>query len=287
MTKVYSDIFYESPDGLTLYARDYGPNSDKPVLLCLHGLSRNSADFHELALYLRSDFRIISVDQRGRGRSDYDSNTDNYRPDIYCGDMFALLEHLNLKEVIAIGTSMGGIMTMMMAAMRPSIFRAAIINDIGPEIDDAGLNRIKGYVGKTGVFESWDAAVAALKDQGQDIFLDFTDTDWLAFAHRTCEPIEGGQVKFAYDPAISKPFKSDDTASAPVDMWPIFAALNPIPVMTIRGQGSDILSSKTLSAMQKAHPNFTAVEIPRVGHAPLLTEHESLLAIDRFLKAFL
>ena len=285
MIKEFEDIFYSRPDGLTLYARDYGPYSEKPVLFCMHGLTRNSTDFHALALHLKNYFRVISVDQRGRGRSDSDPVSTNYRADIYCEDMFALLRQLNLTGVTAIGTSMGGIMTMMMAAMQPGIFNAAIINDIGPEINPAGIERIKGYVGGAGPFESWAAAAAALKAQGPDVFPDYTEEDWMAFARRTCVETEQGEVDFIYDPAISEPFKNDDTAAAPVDMWPIFKALADIPVLSIRGALSDILTAETVRKMAQLHPDFTSVEISNIGHAPMLDEPESLAAIDAFLKA--
>jgi len=284
LTEAFEDIFYRSDDGLSLYARDYGSNSNSPVVLCMHGLTRNSSDFHSLALTLKDDFRVISVDQRGRGRSDYDSDSTNYRPDIYCGDMLSLLPSLDLNQVIAIGTSMGGIMAMMMAAQRPGIFTKIILNDIGPEIDPAGLARIKGYIGVTRPFKNWAAATSAVKAQGPEIFPDYTDEDWKKFARRTCVELPDGRVDFAYDPMISEPIQSDDTVTEPVDMWPMFRALHNVPVLTIRGSLSDILSGETVQKMSLLHPEFSSVEIPRVGHAPMLDEPESLKAIDEFLK---
>ncbi|WP_416877133.1 alpha/beta fold hydrolase [Litorimonas sp.] len=287
MTKPYHDIFYKSPDGLTLYARDYDDGAGKPVILAMHGLTRNSADFHELALHLRNRFRVVAVDQRGRGRSDYDADSSQYRPDIYCADMFHLLEYLDLKEVISIGTSMGGLMTMIMASQKPEIFRAAIINDIGPEIAPEGLKRIKGYVGVSRDFASWDEAAEAIKiQQSPDVFPLYTTQDWMAFAKRVCKQTLERRIEFAYDPALANPFKEDDTVSAPVDMWPFFTGLKSIPVLTFRGERSDILSAETLEKMAQLHPDFTAVTIPDIGHAPILTEPESLVAIDSFLKPF-
>lgn len=250
----------------------------------MHGLTRNSADFHNLAVKLKDRYRVVSVDQRGRGQSDYDSNPKNYRPDIYCADMFALLKFLDVQKVIAIGTSMGGLMTMMMSALKPGVFTAAIINDIGPEIDTAGLERIKGYVGGARSFANWAAAKDAIKAQGPDVFPDYTDEDWADFARRTCRQTNDGQIEFAYDPAISQPFKADDAAAAPPNLWPIFDTLGSIPVLIIRGATSDILSPETLIKMQTRHPNCAAVEIPRIGHAPMLDEAESLVAIQSFLE---
>lgn len=287
LTKPYHDISYKSPDGLTLYARDYDDGAGKPVILAMHGLTRNSADFHDLALHLIDRFRVITVDQRGRGRSDYDPNPSQYCPDIYCADMFHLLEHLGLKRVISIGTSMGGLMTMIMASQKPEIFRAAIINDIGPEIAPEGLERIKGYVGVSRDFASWEEAAEAIKiQQSPEVFPLYTTQDWMAFARRVCKQTPEGRIEFAYDPALANPFKKDNTDSAPVDLWPFFTGLKSIPVLTFRGERSDILLAETLEKMAQLHPNFTAVTIPDIGHAPILTEPESLVAIDSFLKPF-
>ncbi len=148
----YRDLWYQSPDGLKLYARDYpGPaGSTLPPALCMHGLTRNSADFAALADQLSASRRVLSVDQRGRGLSDYDSNTNNYTPATYVQDMFALLDGEGIDRVVLVGTSMGGLMSFLMAAMQPERIAAMIINDIGPEIDPTGLARIQGYVGKSG-----------------------------------------------------------------------------------------------------------------------------------------
>lgn len=286
LTKNYQDIFYKSPDGLSLYARDYDPGADKPVILGLHGLTRNSADFHDLALHLSDRFRVITADQRGRGLSEYDSDPTRYRPDIYCADMFRLLDHLKLEKVISIGTSMGGLMTMIMASQKPDIFRAAIINDIGPEIDPKGLERIKGYVGASREFSSWEESADAIRaQQGTDVFPLYTFEDWLAFAKRVCLEKADGRIEFAYDPALANPFKEEEGVSAPVEMWPVFAGLKDIPVLTIRGERSDILSEDTLNKMARRHPNLKTITIPNIGHAPILTEPKSLSAIDNFLES--
>lgn len=287
LTETYQDIFYKSSDGLTLYARDYDDGIDKPVVLAMHGLTRNSADFHELALHLKDRFRVVAVDQRGRGRSDYDPDPSQYRPDIYCSDMFHLLELLGLRKVISIGTSMGGLMTMMMASQQPEIFRAAIINDIGPEIAPEGLDRITGYVGATRNFASWEEAADAIEiQQSAEVFPIYTAKDWMAFAKRVCKETAEGRIEFAYDPALANPFKADQTASSPVDMWPFFDGLKSVPVLTIRGERSDILSAETLEKMRQSHPDFKGVIIPDIGHAPILTEPESLTEIDAFLESF-
>ena len=157
----YTDVWYQSTDGLKLYARDYpcraGGVAQKATILCMHGLTRNSADFAGLAEHLSERFHVLSVDQRGRGRSEYDSVTSNYTPIIYVQDMFTLLDHLGLGEVILVGTSMGGLMSMLMAAMQPGRVRAIVLNDIGPELDPRGLERIKSYVGKSRPVSNWES----------------------------------------------------------------------------------------------------------------------------------
>ena len=285
MTRVrtYSDIRYRSPDGLSLYARDYAGQGHGLPLLCMHGLSRNSADF-EMMAELLPDYRIISVDQRGRGDSDWDPDKSNYRPDVYCQDMFTLLDNLGLDKVVAIGTSMGGLMTMMMAQMRPGVFRAAVINDIGPEIDTKGLARLRGYVGTSPDFDSWDAAAVSVKMQGPDIFPEFRDADWLAFARRTCRETPDKRIKFNYDPAIGEGVKGARPGAVSPDLWPVFAALDDVPLLLIRGETSDILPESTAHRMADRHPDCRLVTIGGRGHAPLLDEPDAIRAMSGFLE---
>lgn len=283
MTRPFSDHRYRSSDGLSLYARLYEAATDKLPLLCMHGLSRNSADFHDLVSHL-TDRTVISVDQRGRGKSDYDPDPSNYRPDRYCEDMLTLLDGLGYDRVIAIGTSMGGLMTFILAQMRPGLFAGAVINDIGPEIEEAGLTRLRSYVGKSHIFEGWDGAAEAIKAQGPDIFPDFSDADWLAFAGRVCELTEDGRVRFSYDPAISNGLAESDPTAAPPDLWPLFVGSYPFPMLVLRGETSDILSEQTATRMAKDRHQTRLVTIPNRGHAPTLTEPTSLAAIRGFLK---
>lgn len=283
MTRPFSDHTYQSSDGLSLYARLYEAQTDKLPLLCMHGLSRNSADFHDLVTHL-TDRPVISVDQRGRGKSAYDPDPSNYRPDRYCEDMLTLLDGLGHDRVIAIGTSMGGLMTFILAQMRPSLFAGAVINDIGPEIEETGLARLRSYVGKSHDFDDWEEAAKAIKAQGPDIFPDFTDADWLAFARRVCELTDDGRVRFSYDPAISNGLAENDPTAAPPDLWPLFLRSDDFPMLILRGETSDILSEATATRMAKERPKTRLVTVPNRGHAPTLTEPTSLAAIRGFLK---
>ncbi|PHR91762.1 MAG: alpha/beta hydrolase [Robiginitomaculum sp.] len=287
MTDPYEDVYYQSEDGLRLYARDSGSVSSAQTLLCMHGLTRNAADFAKIAERYRDKYRVVSVDQRGRGRSAYDPNSQNYQPDVYCRDMFRLIDHLELGNIVAIGTSMGGLMAMIMAATQPDVFKGVVLNDIGPVVDPVGIARIQSYVGKVGPFANWAEAEASIKGQGQDVFPDYTDADWADFARRVCEERSDGRVHFAYDKAISAGAKSDAPSIVPPDLWPAFKFLVGTPMLVVRGATSDILARKTVEEMQACHPNLKAVDIPRVGHAPMLDEPVAVTALDDFLEGLL
>lgn len=286
----YHDILYQSHDGLTLYARDYpclkGPEQpviEQPVIMCWHGLTRNSADFEDLAQHLQKSFRVICPDQRGRGRSDYDNDSANYALPVYCRDMLTLTQHLKLSQIIVIGTSMGGLMAMGLTAFAPGLIEATVLNDIGPDIDPEGLAHIKTYVGKAPLFADWQKAATAVKITNVHAFPAYTDNDWLAFAKRVCVQTDEG-VQLAYDPRIAEPIMAQDTAAAPPDLWPLFLALLEKPVLVVRAEHSNLLSRDTYEAMVKAGVN--GVIVKGVGHAPMLNEIQSVRAIDSFLRGF-
>lgn len=256
-----------------------------PALLLMHGLTRNGADFEPLARHLAGQYRLIAPDQRGRGLSDRDADPANYRPDVYVGDMFALLDGLGLATVTTIGTSMGGLVAMVMNAMRPGVFDALVFNDVGPELDPAGLARIGGYVGPSGPMHSWQEAAERSRAINGAALPYLDDADWLAFARRTCAEQPDGTIAFDYDPAIAQAFaKTDPPAEAP-DLWPLWSALDGKPVLVVRGANSDLLSQAILGKMAERHSGpYASAEIPRAGHAPLLDEPEALAAILPFLK---
>ena len=279
----YRDHWYATRDGLRLYARDYAHPSPRATVLCMHGLSRNSADFEDLCPVLARDCRVIAVDQRGRGRSQYDPHPANYQPGTYVQDMFELLSGLGIGEVIAVGTSMGGLMTMIMAALRPGLLRGAVLNDIGPVIEREGLERIKSYVGKVAPPTDWQDAVAIQRRINGAAFPDFADADWQRFVRRTFREGPAGLPVPAYDPAIAQAMDS----AAPPDLWPAFEALGGVPTLVIRGELSDILSAACVAAMRERKPDLVSAEIPRRGHAPMLDEPESLTAIRGFFAGVL
>jgi len=276
---------YTAPDGVKTWYRRYegAGGAQKTPVICLHGLTRNSRDFEDVAPRIAASGRtVIAVDVRGRGRSSHDPDPDNYHPGTYVSDVLGLLDSLSVSPVISLGTSMGGLMTMMIAAARPGLLKGAVLNDIGPEIDPAGLKRIQGYVGGSGAFKSWDEAAQAVRAINAAAFPDETGAAfWLAFARRVCRETDAGEIVLDYDPAIAKPVKSGDVA--PPDLWPFFDALAPLPLLLVRGALTDLLAQRCVEEMQRRSPHMKHVDVPRVGHAPLLTEPEARAAIDAFL----
>lgn len=276
----YTDTYYPSSDGLKLYARDYAHADPRATLLCMHGLSRNSADFSALCAELNDHYRIISVDQRGRGRSEYDSDPANYNPQVYVRDMITLLDHLGIEKVIAIGTSMGGVISMAMAATAAKRLAGVVLNDIGPEIDPTGIERIRGYVGLLPPVSNWADAAAQVRSTNAIAFSDYDDADWAAFARNVYIENDAGIPVLAHDPAIATSLQKNNV---PVDMWGAFDAMASLPVLVIRGATSDILHPDCVAAMRRRRPDLATVEVPGRGHAPMLDEPEALTAIRQFL----
>ena len=272
-----------TPDGPAVYARDYAaPGMGLPVL-CLHGLTRNSADFEQVAPRIAAlGRRVVAIDARGRGKSDNDPDATRYRPDVYVGDVLRVLDTLGLPRAVFLGTSMGGIMTMLAATIAPDRVAAAILNDIGTEVDPVGLKRIASYVGKAGPFASWDEMNAAAKASQSVAFPDKDDAFWRNFARRVARERSDGKVEFSYDPAIANAFAAAP-AGPPPSMMPLFAALKETPVLLVRGAISDLLSRETVAAMKQAKPDLDFVEVPKVGHAPILEEPEAWNALAAFL----
>ncbi len=278
----YTDYWYQSDNDLRLYARDYAHPTPRATVLCMHGLSRNSADFAELSEALQQDFRVIAVDQRGRGRSAYDPDPANYSPLVYVRDMFTLLDSLAIPRAIVIGTSMGGIMSLIMAAQQPARFAAVVLNDIGPVIDPVGLDRIRRYVGKVPPVASWAAAIAQVRDLNAPIFPDWQAADWERFTRKLYREDAQGVPQLAYDPAIAISIQAS-AETPPIDLWPAFAALAKIPTLVIRGATSDILAAACVAEMQQRKPDLVTIEVPNRGHAPMLDEAVARAAVLQFL----
>ncbi|WFL77560.1 alpha/beta hydrolase [Altererythrobacter arenosus] len=285
MDQPYSDGYWTSPDDLTLHYRDYaGPEdaASRAPVICMHGLTRNARDFAPLAEHIAQHRRVIVPEMRGRGLSDYAKDSATYNPLTYVGDVAALLAEQKIERFVAIGTSLGGLMTMLIAATDPSKIVGAVLNDIGPEVNPDGIERIKGYVGHGRSFPTWIHAARAIKETQEVAFPDFTLDDWIDAAKRGMVLGQNGRISFDYDMAIAEPFRIPGNA-APPDLWPAFEALGGAPVVLLRGELSDLLSDTTVQQMKTRHPDMTAVTVARVGHAPTLDEPESRAAIDALL----
>lgn len=281
---------WTSADGLTLRYRDYRQSDeardqghgDRPAILCIPGLTRNARDFEPIADSFAGEWRVICVDLRGRGKSEYAKDSATYTPVHYAQDIAALLDQAGLKKVVAIGTSLGGIVTMLLAMQHGERIAGAVLNDIGPVIEPKGLDRIRDYVGLGRSFPTWMHAARALRDQTGAAYPDFGLSDWLALAKRLMCVSGSGRVVFDYDVKIAEPFHAP-AAEGAVDMWPALRALSGCPVLALRGELSDILSAETLSRMAQEVPGLDAVTVPRTGHAPTLEEPAASEAIARLL----
>ena len=279
---VYADRFFTIRDGLKLHYRDYPGDPAKPPLLCLPGLTRNSKDFDEFADHHSPRFRVLALDFRGRGRSDYDPVPARYIPPTYAFDVIELLDQLAIPQAIFVGTSLGGLVTMAVAVLAPQRIAAAILNDVGPELTDDGLDRIRSYVGRDLRFANWDEAAAKIAANNAGKFDGYEREDWLRMAKRNMRE-ENGAILFDYDMAIAEPFETVGPTPE-VDMWPLFAALAQKPLLAIRGDNSDLVSAEAFEKMKAAAPAMRSLVVQGVGHAPQLSELEAVGAIDSFLE---
>ena len=279
----YSDCYWQSRDGLKLHYRDYAGRADRPPLVCMPGLTRNARDFENLAARLAGEWRVICPDLRGRGDSAYAKDSATYNPLQYVEDIALLLEQEGIGRFVAFGTSLGGLMTMLMALGDASRLAGVLLNDVGPELSSEGLERIRGYVGQGRSFPTWMHAARSLEEAQGAVFPDYDLKDWLAMAKR-CMTVGGnGRIVFDYDMKIAEPITQPADAAA-VDMWPAFAALDGRPVLLLRGALSDILSAPVVKKMAGKLSDCESVTVPRVGHAPMLSEPKAVAAIDRLLE---
>ena len=280
----FEDRFWSSRDGLKLHFRDYpGPEQGGGVpVLCLHGLTRNARDFDVLAPRLAKRQRVICPDMRGRGDSEYARDAASYTPAQYCEDVLELLEQEGIGRFVAIGTSLGGLMTMGLATVIPGRIAGAVINDVGPRLEAAGLERILDYVGQGRNYPTWVHAARGIEatqgaaHPGQP--LDF----WIGTAKRLMTLTSNGRIVFDYDMKIAEPFREFDIGNQP-DLWPAWDALAGRPVLILRGALSELLSAATMADMLRRVPGAEAVTLGDVGHAPTLDEPEAVAAIERLL----
>jgi pimeloyl-ACP methyl ester carboxylesterase len=282
-----NSLFVSAQDGLRLHVRAHGARTNRALpVVCLPGLARTTADFDTLALALASDRegprRVLALDYRGRGKSDYDRKAANYNLQVELADVLCVLTAVGIGRAAFVGTSRGGILTMLLAVARPTAIAGCVLNDIGPVIDLEGLMRIKSYVGKLPQLSDFPAAADALRRRFANQFPKWSGDDWLIFARQTFKDA-GGRLVPDYDPKLATILEAIGPAQPLPTLWKEFDALGRVPVMVIRGANSDILSQATVEAMRKRRRALEVVEVPDEGHAPRLAGSLTIGRIATFI----
>jgi len=278
----YENRYWWSNDGLRLHYREYPGPADRPPILCLPGLTRNARDYHDLALCLSPDWRVIAIDLRGRGDSGYAKDPMSYVPLTYVQDVEALFRELDVTRYVAIGTSLGGIVAMLLAGTARERLAGLVLNDVGPEIMPEGLSRIRGYVGKSNTWPTWLHAARAVAEANESVYPDFQLEDWLAMAKRLYRLNSAGRIVLDYDMKIAEPFRVPGNEAGP-DMWRALDGLRTVPTVLVRGATSDVLAASVAERMAGVLEQGELVTIAATGHAPTLDEPEAIAAIDRLL----
>lgn len=294
---MFTEHHYQSSDGLDLYYRSYG--QAESAIVCLPGLTRNCKDFENLATHLCDRWRVITPDLRGRGHSQYDPRPANYHQATYVRDIWTLLDHLHIEQVTIIGTSLGGLIAMIMADQQPHRLRSVVINDIGPEIPPDAVTRILKYAGRTPLLRSWEEAAARAKTLYGLAYPNMPDDFWLDHARLSFHQNAEGMLEPNSDPAISEVLRKSQRIAAVlrrlrswgllrrfagvnIDPWDSFRAVT-MPCLLLHGAISDVLTVDIVERMRAVNPGLELVTIPGRGHAPTLDEPESRKAIDQFL----
>ncbi len=281
-TPTYEDRYWQSDDGLKLHYRDYPSNSDATPVICVPGLTRNVRDFEHLAGWLDGRRRLLLINLRGRGQSEYAPDSATYNPKQYVADITKLMEEIDIPRAIFIGTSLGGIVTMLMAKIHPDRVAGALLNDVGPELEQAGLDRIASSVGQGRSFDTWAHAGRDVADGSRDIFPDFTLNDWIRFAKKLYRLNSSGRIKLDYDMKIAEPFDRKGGGSGA--LWNALESLKDKPTLILRGGLSDLFSERIAREMLEKLDQGELATVPRVGHAPSLEEPASLDAIESLLQ---
>ncbi|MBY5749031.1 alpha/beta fold hydrolase [Rhizobium leguminosarum] len=273
----FQERFFTSSDGLRLYARDYQPDqaatAGRLPVICLPGLTRNTRDFHPLALLLSRDItmprRVIALDSRGRGNSAWDENKANYNLTIETGDVLAACATFGIERAIFVGTSRGGLILHLIAATRPDLLEAVILNDIGPVLEAEGLMLIRDYLNSGRNPADWSEAAYILNENYGASFAALAEEDWREMALALYRDI-GGRPVADFDPAIAEALKSIDFSQPLPDLWGQFESLSRLPLMLIRGENTSLLSQETAGEMARRHSRLILHTAEGQGHAPLL-----------------
>lgn len=282
----WSDQYWWSSDGVRLHARVYaGPEGSESAspLLCMPGLARNARDFEDLAPHIAQDRKVIVVEFRGRGESAFAKDPMTYVPLTYVQDVVAMLGEMQIDRFAAIGTSLGGLVAMLLAAALPARLVGAVLNDVGPELQTAGLDRIRDYIGAGGSQPTWMHAARAFAELNGAIYPGYEIHDWLRLTKRTHRLTAEGRIVTDYDKQIAAPLRVPGGADAAADLWPVYRALGDVPLLILRGELSDILARSAGEKMVAELPRARLVEVPGVGHAPTMDEPAARAAIDAWV----
>jgi pimeloyl-ACP methyl ester carboxylesterase len=274
--------FIAAPDGLRLHTLEWG-DRQSPLLpvVCLPGLTRTAEDFATLAAALAADRRVLALDYRGRGRSDYDPNPEHYAIAVEAADVVTVLSGLAAAPAVVVGTSRGGLIAMTLAAAKPQLLAGVVLNDIGPVVEIEGMMRIKGYVGRLPQPASYQEGAEMLRRISGNQFPELGAAEWLAAANRGWR-MEGGRLVTTYDPALARTLDGVSADKPFPTMWPQFDAMAPLPLLVVHGANSDVLSAATVAAMQARRPDMERLVVPDQGHAPLLAEPATIRPIAAF-----
>lgn len=286
MSAQFSDVFCQSADGLKLHAKVIGPDNVALPVLCLPGLTRTTDDFDDIARAIATSpsapRKVVAVDYRGRGLSDYDPDPAKYAVPVELGDVLAIAASLGITRAILLGTSRGGLISMALAAAQPQLLAGVILNDIGPALEMEGLIKIKGYIANPPPRQTWDEAARGLKELFGSVFPSLTDADWMTWAHRAFREKAGGGLERTYDLKLAHTLDGLDPASPLPQVWELFDAMAGVPLMLIHGGLSDLLSVQGVQDMIARRPDIDLVTVPDQGHAPLLADKPTMDRIVAF-----
>ncbi len=289
MSQSFRDVFCQSADGLKLHAKVIGPdNSGTLPVLCLPGLTRTTDDFDDIARAIATNQatprKVVSVDYRGRGLSDYDPDPAKYAVPVELGDVLTIAASLGIARAILLGTSRGGLISMALAAAQPQLLAGVILNDIGPALEIGGLMKIKGYIANPPPRQTWDEAARGLKELFANVFPSLSDAEWMAWARRAFRERAGGGLERTYDLKLSHTLDGLDPANPLPQVWELFDKLAGAPLMLIHGGLSDLLSRQGVQDMIARRPDIDLVTVADQGHAPLLADEPTMDRIVAFCR---